>query len=263
MLGNQRSTKIGVKNPRHAALPPHVGLGADTVWAGGRSAGPDPTAARQSKKDRFTPFGVTGADHHFTAGQTVFWEDDDADYLFEVLSGTVSVSRSLADGRRQVLDFRSTGDLLGLTIDDTYRYTADAVTAVTAVRYWRHGLEARIGNNPALARHLLATAIEDIRVAHERILLLGCKSATERVASFLLTMAGRPTHRGGIDDPLDLPMARRDIADYLGLTVETVSRTLAQFERDGIIALSKPNRVAVLRAETLYEFAERNLDALS
>ncbi len=249
---------IDVNTAAFAAGPPRDGVSAHTVWAGNPMPGNDLRTARPPEKEGPKTLGAIGETLKFAAGQTVFWEHDDADHFFEVRDGTVSVSKRMLDGRRQILEFLSTGDLIGLTGHHTYPYTADAVTEVIAVRYRRRDLEARIGNNPSLASHLLAAMIDELRAAQDRNLLLGRKAPKEKLASFLLMMASRRVYRGAIDGHIDLPMTRRDIADYLGLTVETISRTFALLRRDGTIALLNPNQVVVLRTETLDELAEGN-----
>jgi CRP/FNR family transcriptional regulator len=247
---------IDVRAAPHATLPPDVSLDTFTTWAGKLTVRHNVTVAPPSEKRSLKPLGAIGANLRYPAGQTILREEDEADHFFKVLGGTVSISHCMADGRRQILDFLSTGDLFGLTQDDKYHYTADAVTQVIAVRYRRRDLDTRVGNNRALASHLLAAVIDELRAAQNRLLLLGCKSATEKVASFLLEMASRATQPSAINGHIDLPMSREDIADYLGLTVETVSRTFSRLRRAGIIALPNPNQVVVLCAKTLYELAE-------
>ena len=254
--GRKARTMTDVNSAPHATLLAHISPDTRGTWAGKPRVRRITRLAPRSRAKRSKTLGVIGAQLRFPAGQTILREDDRAEHFLEILSGTVSVSHCMADGRRLILDFLSTGDLLGLTRDRKYRYTADAVTEVSAVRYRRRDLDTRIGNNPALARHLLAAVVDELRAAQDRLLLLGRKSAAEKVASFLLEMAARAKQRGAIDGHIDLPMRREDIADYLGLTVETVSRILTRLRRGGIIALPNPSQVVVLCAETLFELAD-------
>jgi CRP/FNR family transcriptional regulator len=247
---------IDVSAARPATLSPRIGLDTFTTWAGKLTVRHNVTVAPPFEKRSLKPLGAIGANLRYPAGQTILQENDEADHLFEVLGGTVSISHCMADGRRQILDFLSVGDLFGLTQGDKYPYTAEAVTQVIAVRYRRRDLDTRVGNNRALASHLLAAVIDELRAAQNKLLLLGRKSATEKVASFLWEMASRATQPSAINGHIDLPMRREDIADYLGLTVETVSRTFSRLRRAGIIALPNPSQVVVLCAKTLYELAE-------
>jgi len=168
-----------------------------------------------------------------TAGETLFSEGDPADSVYEVVRGTVRLCKLLPDGRRQVTGFAAAGDLLGLAPEGSWVYTAEAITDVTLCRYRRTGFDRMIDNVPGFARRLLAVSSHELRAAQDQMLLLGRKTAAERVASFLLLQAARAPDAAEIA----LPMSRTDIADYLGLTIETVSRALSKMKRDGLIAL--------------------------
>ena len=252
---------IDVNKASNAALLPRNGNATHTAWDTYETVDRVLTVVSPSKKVGSRTLDAIGTNLRFAAGRTIFCADDDADYFFEVLNGTVGLSNCMVDGRRQILEFLSTGDLFGLTGEDKHPHTAEAITEVIAVRYLRRDLETRVGNNPELASHLLVAVIDELRAAQERILLLGRKSPKEKVASFLLMMASRSTYRGGFDSHIDLPMRRADIADYLGLTVETVCRAFTWFRRDGTIALRKSRQVVILRTETLYELAGGNSHA--
>jgi CRP/FNR family transcriptional regulator len=168
------------------------------------------------------------------AGGRIVMEGEAANHLFRVASGIVKVYRSLPDGRCQITGFLFAGDFLGLAPEDSYVYSADAVGAVTLERFVRAKVERLIEASPRVARLLLRSACSELIAAQDQMLLLGRKTARERVASFLRLMAHREGH-----DALILPMTRAEMADYLGLTVETVSRVLSQLAEDGAIRVRR------------------------
>jgi len=187
------------------------------------------------------------------AGETVFAEGDQADSVYEVVRGMVRLYKLLPDGRRLITGFLSAGNLLGLAPDGVCVYTAEAINEVTLCRYKRAAFERLIDEVPGFAKRLLEVTSHELRAAQDRMLLLGRKSATEKVASFLLLMADR---QGSDDlDEVEVPMTRTDIADYLGLTIETVSRTLTKLKQDGVIALPTFARIEILDQDRLEELA--------
>lgn len=193
---------------------------------------------------------------HYDPGQIVIRESDFADSLFNVVSGTVRLYKLLPDGRRQITGFLLSGDFLGIALNDLYAYTAEAVDTVHLCRFPRRRLEALLAEMPALERSLLSRAAGEIVLAQDQMLLLGRKTARERVASFLLMMAERAGRAGRATDHVDLAMTRSDIADFLGLTTETVSRTLSQMKQDGLIGIAGRGRVNLLRPEALAGLCE-------
>jgi CRP/FNR family transcriptional regulator, anaerobic regulatory protein len=186
-------------------------------------------------------------------GETLFAEGDDADSVYEVVQGTLRLFKLLPDGRRLITGFLSAGHLLGLAPEGVCVYTAEAITDVTLCRYKRAAFERLIDEVPGFAKRLLAVTSHELRAAQDRMLLLGRKTAAEKVASFLLLMAERHGDEGA--DEIDVPMTRNDIADYLGLTIETVSRTLTKLKQDGLIALASAARIALLDRDRLDELA--------
>ncbi|MDR3538543.1 MAG: helix-turn-helix domain-containing protein [Acetobacteraceae bacterium] len=191
-------------------------------------------AANPDALDLLEQFGTTVRlvrDHEIHA------EDADAEYCYRVLSGCVRTVRLMEDGRRQVGEFLLAGDLFGLDDLGTHAFAAEAVTEVMLRRYPRRMVEALAESHPALGRRLRELALTHLRAAYERMVLLGRKTATERLASFILEMDRR--HAASSNGMLELPMSRTDIADHLGLTVETVCRVLALLKRDGTIYVSR------------------------
>jgi CRP/FNR family transcriptional regulator len=198
--------------------------------------------------------------HRKAAGEVLFAQGDKMDTIYEVVRGMLCLYKILPDGRRQIIDFLSEGQLLlSSAPDGTCLSTAEAITEVTLCRYPRAAFERLICEVPGLAHRILTMTSHELNAAQEQMLLLGRKAATEKVASFLLLMADR---QGGCkaENEIDLPMGRTDIADYLGLTVETVSRTFSRLKHDGLIALQTPNCIHIRDRERLEELAVGDAD---
>ena len=191
-----------------------------------------------------------------SAGAQITEEGEPADHVFSVSVGSVRLYKLLSDGRRAVTGFLFPGDLLGLTSRDSYACSAEALTAVRLCRFPRRPLENLFAEIPKLERRLLAMASNELAAAQDQMVLLGRKTAAEKMASFLLQLSRRQEARHLPPDPVSLPMGRADIADYLGLTTETVSRTITQFKTTGLISLQPQGRVALRDRPALEECAE-------
>ena len=163
-------------------------------------------------------------------------QGDKADYCWRILSGCVRTVKLMEDGRRQIGEFLLPGDMIGLDDVGTHDFAAEAVTPVTLRRYPRRMVEALMESHAGLARRLHQMTLANLRNAHERMILLGRKTAVEKIASFLLEMAHRAENARRI---VELPMSRSDIADHLGLTVETVCRVLAHLKREGVLMIER------------------------
>jgi CRP/FNR family nitrogen fixation transcriptional regulator len=183
-----------------------------------------------------------GTAHVYAKDEEIFAEGDRAAYFYKVVSGAVRTSKLLSDGRRQIDAFHLPGDIFGLESGDEHRFTAEALGAAKVVSYRRCRPDSLASGDSALSRQIVAAMMRSLERAQNHMMLLGRKSAVERIATFLLTLAERMA-----DDAVDLPMSRIDIADHLGLTIETVSRTLTQLERQGVITLPEHRRSIVLR----------------
>jgi len=190
------------------------------------------------------------------AGEPLIDEGQPAAHVFNVTSGAIKVYKLLVDGRRQMTGFIFPGDFLGLANDETYAYSAEAVTASTVCRFPRRKLEALLTKYPKMERRLLGVASHELAAAQEQMLLLGRKNAREKIASFLLMLSRRAAQRGLSADPIFVPMNRNDIGDYLGLTTETVSRTFSDLKSKGIIVLLPAGKVQMARRAQLEDIAE-------
>jgi CRP/FNR family transcriptional regulator, anaerobic regulatory protein len=189
-------------------------------------------------------------------GETFLNEGDPATHFFNLTSGSVKVYKLLPDGRRQITGFLFPGDLLGLAFNDTYTYSAEALTPVTLCRFPRSQLERLLDEYPKMEKRLLVMASNELAAAQDQMMLLGRKTAQEKVTSFLLALARRD-ERFNIDGEwVQLTMTRTDIADYLGLTTETVSRIFTGLRQRGCIELQGAGRVKITDHDTLEELAE-------
>jgi CRP/FNR family transcriptional regulator len=157
--------------------------------------------------------------------------------VFNVTEGVVRLYKLLPDGRRQVVGFRTPGDFIGLSAGDHHALSADAINRVSVCWFQKQAFSRFADDKLALLRKLNEFANREIAQAHERMMLLGRFSAEEKMASFLLGWRERMARLGRRKDEIALPMSRRDIADYLGLTIETVSRTFTRLEREKVFGV--------------------------
>jgi CRP-like cAMP-binding protein len=187
-------------------------------------------------------------------GKTIFSDGDDAEYSYKVIEGAVRLSKVMLDGRRQIAEFALPGDMFGLECGDTYALSAEAVTPVTVIRYHRMHIE-RLGEEFSDIQHeLMAHLRRGWTSAQAHLVMLGRQTAKERVAAFLLALAANRGIKNG--QSLDLPMGRQDIADYLGLTIETVCRTLTDLKATHVIAIPDRHRVVIRNMDVLESLAE-------
>ena len=193
----------------------------------------------------------------YAIGETLVFEGDPAAHVFNITEGAVMLSKGLVDGRRQVLGFLFKGDFLGLTLTETYGVTAQALTPAKACRFPRAPFQRLLRETPRLEEELLAKASDELINAQVHLTLLGRKTATERVATFLGHMADRSAGLGAEPGVAVLPMTRADIADYLGLTTETVSRVISALTRQGTISQEGRGLVRIRAPQRLEALAER------
>jgi CRP/FNR family transcriptional regulator, nitrogen fixation regulation protein len=181
---------------------------------------------------------VVASEFNYKKGNEIYGEKEPSDYVYQVTSGAVCTYKLLSDGRRQIGAFHLAGDIFGFDSSGFNRFTAEAIvdTALRLVR--RRSLEFVAERDVTVANNLLSLATSSLRHAEDHMLLLGRKTALERVAAFLVEMDKRLTAAG----VLALPMCRRDIADYLGLTLETVSRALSNLHDRGILGFLSANQ---------------------
>lgn len=190
------------------------------------------------------------------AGDGLTRADDPARHVFNITAGSVRVYRLLPDGRRQITGFLFAGDFLGLATGDTYVFSAEAIEPVTVCRFRKSDYRTLIRETPALETALLQRATHELAAAQNQMLLLGRKTALERVSTFLLDMPAHDPARRGPAGRVHLPMTRAEIADYLGLSIETVSRVFTRLKTQGVIRLLSLTELQIEKPEALIALAE-------
>lgn len=211
------------------------------------------------ESDELRAFRQSGTTATIDAGKTLFYEGDPANNVFNLTTGTLRLSKLLPDGRRQIAGFVFPGDFLGITMEEEHAFTAEAVTASELCRFPRGRFDDFVEAHSHLERRLYALAAHELAAARQQLVLLGRKTAAERVASFLLMLAARA--RNEADESLEpdevvLPMSRNDIADYLGLRIETVSRELSGLKAGRLIQLLDTHKIRLIDRERLEELAD-------
>ncbi|TXH80495.1 MAG: cyclic nucleotide-binding domain-containing protein [Rhizobium sp.] len=184
---------------------------------------------------------------HLAAGQSLFFEGDIAKHLFEVVAGSLRIFKILSDGRRVITGFLHGGDIVGVSLKSHYLYSAEAIVDTRIRRFSRKAFEAEIACSPELRPEVFARLCDEMAAAQDQMVLLSRKSAEERVCTFLLKqMPCEPGDRG-YNAVVELPMTRLDIADYLGLTIETVSRTMTKLTQKGIICPAGRHAIRIVK----------------
>jgi CRP/FNR family nitrogen fixation transcriptional regulator len=196
--------------------------------------------------------GLIATEFSYRKDEEIYGEDEPAEYVYQVISGSVRSYKLLSDGRRQIGAFHLPGNVFGLESGTTHRLAAEAIVDTTVRLVKRRSLEQAATVDVNVARKLWAMTAGDLRHAEDHMLLLGRKTAMERVATFLLEMDRRLSVTG----MMALPMCRRDIGDYLGLTLETVSRALSQLHGQGVLGFSGARQIVLRNRQHL-----RSMDA--
>ena len=174
---------------------------------------------------------------HFLPRETAFAQEELTTSFYNLLEGVMRLYKLLPDGRRQIVGFALPGDFLGLATSAHHSFSADAVGPVTVCRFPRASFAPFIEDKPHLLRRINELMIRELSQAQDHMVLLGRRSAEEKVASFVIAWRDRLARLGAATKTVPLPMGRQDIADFLGLTIETVSRTFTKLERDGLIEI--------------------------
>ena len=203
-------------------------------------------APRPGEDQQADTIELMGALMPFARNTEIYGENEPADYLYKVVSGTVRTYKVLVDGRRQIGAFYLPGDIFGLETGDDHTFSAEAITDCKIIVSKRSPVVALAARDNDVARQMWALTARELQRVQDHVLML-IKSAEERVASFLLELADRAPGTGAIE----LPMSRQDIADYLGLTIETISRTLTQMEKTAAIELPTSRRILLRNPSAL------------
>jgi CRP-like cAMP-binding protein len=195
----------------------------------------------------------------FEAGQEVVGEGDPTENFFLVMRGMFRAVKFTRDGRRQVFAFYMPGDICGLEPDAVHKLTIEAVDCAAMAILPRHACRVRMNDDPKLNAALFDGATRALTLSIDHMMMIGRSSAEERLAWFLTMLSARSA--GPSAYVLDLAMQRQDIADYLGLTIETVSRTFTLFRDRGFLKLPRKRRVEILRPHALARLAAADRDA--
>jgi CRP/FNR family nitrogen fixation transcriptional regulator len=199
-------------------------------------------ASRASKAFAFAPsIPVSAFSMRFRRDEEIYGEQETAEYVYRVISGAVRTYTITEDGRRQIDAFHLPGDIFGFEPGDEHRFSAEAISECEVAVASRSAIEREAEQSTAAARALWMMTSGQLRRVRDHMLMLGKKGAAERVGAFLLEMAGRAKE----PKRLQLPMSRTDIADYLGLTIETVSRCFTRLEREHAISLDGARNVTL------------------
>ncbi len=190
----------------------------------------------------------------FSPKANLFTQDEPVVNVFSITEGVVRLYKLLPDGRRQIVGFALPGDFLGLSLPDRFGVCADAVTPIVACKFSRQGFINYIDSKPRLLKKLHEFASHELTLAQDQIVLLGRRSAEERIAAFWISLRDRMRRVGHVSITLPLPMSRQDIADFLGLTIETVSRTFTKLSKDKRI-LIVPDGVRLIDTSRLEKLA--------
>lgn len=203
-----------------------------------------------------------GRERHFEAGEHLITEGEASDYVYDLLDGTVALARNGRDGRRQILSFLGARQFLGAASTPSYPNLATALTTVTAISYPRLALDKALASSPNFAMQFHKVLTRILESAHDHVYTIGQRSAVERVASFLLYLRANqarfsPAGPREKSEHIDLPMTRLDIADFLGLTIETVSRAFSALKKSQTISFVDSHSCEILNIQKIRDLGGR------
>lgn len=202
----------------------------------------------------------TTSERSLDAHEHLFMANDNQTHIYQVLDGVVGVYKMLADGRRQIVTFYYPGDLIGVEDAGTWLHHGEALcdTRIRCISVTT--IDALVKSEPQFGQALVLSLATELAETRDQLLSLGRKSALEKVATFLLRISRRNQRENRDETRLFLPMTRAEIADYLGLTIETVSRNITRLRTSGLIRLESKNQVQILDIEQLEDLAEGDCD---
>lgn len=200
----------------------------------------------------------------FSAGQTIMWAGDRMDFVASVVSGVASLTQTMEDGRTQMVGLLLPSDFVGRPGRDTATYTVTATSDLVMCCFRRKPFENMINSTPHVAHRLLEMTLDELDAAREWMLVLGRKTAREKIASLLAIIARRDAvlavNSNTNSLAFDLPLTREAMSDYLGLTLETVSRQISALKKDGVVVLEGKRRIKVPDMDRLMEEAGDDSD---
>jgi CRP/FNR family transcriptional regulator len=194
--------------------------------------------------------GIT-AEKEFKDKQSIFLQQEHSKHLYNITKGNIKIYKLLNDGRIQIIGFLYPGDFFGSYKKGRFNYSAEAIGDVRLCVFKQEVLDIYLEKNMNLAKELLHMTSHELTLAQDRIGVLGKMNANERVAKFILNISDQRARIGWQDNPISLPMTRQDIADYLGLTLETVSREITRFKTSNLIKVMSSKQIYIVDKEKL------------
>ena len=207
-------------------------------------------------EDKLQVFSKISFEKKYTNKQSIFHQNDPSTHLYNITEGNVKIYQLLDDGRIQIIGFLYPGDFFGTYRNHKYNYSAEAIGYLKACVFEQKMLDKYLDENPALAKELLNQTSFELTLAQDRITVLGKLNAVERIARFLLNVSNQRERIGWQNNPISLAMTRLDIADYLGLTIETVSREFSKLKTSNIIKVISSKQVYLNDIEKLKDFCK-------
>ena len=206
-------------------------------------------------EDKLKDFSDISFEKSFLNKQNIFLQNDQSDYLYNITEGNVKIYQLLDDGRIQIIGFLYPGDFFGSYRNNKYNYCAEAIGELKTCVFDQKILDKYLDENPILAKELLNKTSFELTLAQDRLTVLGKLNAGERLVKFLLNISEQRNRIGWKNNPISLPMTRQDIADYLGITIETVSRELSNLKTSNIIKIITSKQIYLSNIEELKSYA--------
>ena len=203
------------------------------------------------EEDELEDFENISIERNFTNKETIFLQEEKSNNIYNITEGNVKIYQMLSDGRIQIIGFLYPGDFFGSYKTGKYNYSAEAIGDVRLCVFKQEVLDAYLEKNMNLAKELLHMTSHELTLAQDRIGVLGKMNANERVAKFIINISEQRARIGWQDNPVSLPMIRQDIADYLGLTLETVSREISRFKASNLIKIMSTKQIFIVDKEKL------------
>ena len=205
-------------------------------------------------EDRLKDFSNVSFEKSFLNKQNIFLQNDQSDYIYNITEGNVKIYQLLDDGRIQIIGFLYPGDFFGSYRNNKYNYCAEAIGDLKTCVFNQKILDKYLDENPILAKELLNKTSFELTLAQDRLTVLGKLNAAERLVKFLLNISEQRNRIGWKNNPISLPMTRQDVADYLGITIETVSRELTNLKTSNIIKIITSKQIYLSNTEELKSY---------
>jgi len=202
-------------------------------------------------EERLKDFAKISEEKEFEDKKTIFLQQDQSKNLYNITKGNVKIYRLLSDGRIQIIGFLYPGDFFGSYKKEKYNYSAESIGDLRLCVFDQKSLDDYLEKNMNLAKELLHMTSHELTLAQDRMMVLGKMNASERVAKFILNISDQRLRIGWQNNPISIPMTRQDIADYLGLTLETVSREFTKLKTANTIKFLNPKQIYIADRDKL------------